>query len=54
MTEAVTLFVGMTKKSFLMDELGANEIFRKYYNDKTVAFRAEQIFLHPKFQKNQV
>ena len=54
MPEAVSIFVGMTKNSFLMDELGVNEIFREYYNDKTVAFRPEQIFLHPKLQTKQV
>ena len=54
MAEAVTVFVGMTKKSFLAEQLGVYEIFQKYMDDKTVAFKAEKIFLHPKLQTKKV
>ena len=54
MAEAVTVFVGMTKKSFLYEELGAYEIFKEYMNNKKNAYRAEKIFLHPKLQTKQV
>ena len=54
MAEAVTVFVGMTKKDFLTKQLGVYEIFHKHMDDKTVAFRAEKIFLHPKLQTQQV
>ena len=54
MAEAVTVFVGMTKKSFLTEQLGVYEIFDKYMEDKTFAFKAAQIFLHPKLQTKQV
>lgn len=54
MAEAVTVFVGMTKKPFLDTGLGVYEIFHKHMDDKTVAYRAEKIFLHPKLQTKQV
>ena len=52
MADTVTVFVGMTERSFL--KKGIHEIFNKYMDDKTVAVKAEEIFLHPKLQTKQV
>ena len=54
MADAVTVFVGMTDKSFLKKEVGVYEIFTKYDNNKKFAFKAKKIFLHPKLQTKQV
>ena len=54
MAKSVTVFVGMTARSFFREELGISEIFDKYINNKDVAFRAEKIFLHPKLQTKEV
>ena len=50
----MTVFVGMTERSFLKGKKGIFEIFNKYMDDKTVAVKAEEIFLHPKLQTKQV
>ena len=54
MADAVTVFVGMTEKSFLNGNVGVYEIFKKYKNNKKYAFKAEKIFLHPKLQTKEV
>ena len=44
----------MTKSEHLTDNLGPLEAFERYANDKKVAFRAKQIFIHPKLGTDPV
>ena len=53
-SEAVTVFLGMTRPEYLELKLEVNDIFTKY-KDKEHAFPARRILLHPNVQtsKNQ-
>ena len=52
--ENVIVYVGMTRSEFLKKKLGVADIFSKFKDNQTYAFRAKEIFLHPKLQTSKV
>ena len=54
-TEHVLVYVGLTKKEILENELGAYDIFKgeNPYHEEIV-FHAEKVLIHPKLQTSEV